>query len=254
MCAKRKYGASRPAVFRYPKFMSDAELLTLLDRLRSVMISVATGGPRIEEANLRFRMDYRAAADELDARGIENPLPYSDLWQWHGKWSTDLSGYASRRVYVADLFEPLLKIIRSNKGRPIEPTGWERVDRAMQDARQQLARAKTEEHFQTIGLLCREVLISLAQEVHDPAKHPLDPSLRVSSTDFKRLIEAYIAVELGGSAVEDVRKHARSALDLALRLQHLRTAKFRDAAICIEATGAVISIIAIVSGRRDPGA
>jgi hypothetical protein len=232
--------------------MTDADLFALLDRLRAVMVSVATGGQRIQEANDAFQMDYRAAADELEARNIENPLPYSDLWQWYGKWSADIHGYAPRRAYVANLFEPLVKAVRSTKGRPIEPTGWERVDRAMQDARQQLARAKTEEQFQTIGLLCREVLISLAQEVHDPVKHLIDPTVRVSPTDFKRLIEAYIAVELGGSAAEDVRKHARSALDLALRLQHLRTAQFRDAAICIEATGAVVSIIAIVSGRRDP--
>lgn len=234
--------------------MTDADLLALLDRLRAVMISVATGGQRIQEVNEDFQRDYRLAADELEARDIGNPLPYSDLWQWYGKWSADIQGYAPRRAYVANLFEPLLKTIRSTKGRPIEPTGWERVDRAVQDARQQLARAKTEEQFQTIGLLCREALISLAQEVHDPAKHPVDPTVRVSSTDFKRLIEAYIAVELGGSAADEVRKHARSALDLALRLQHLRTAKFRDAAICIEATGAVVGIIAIVSGRRDPGA
>ena len=121
----------------------------------------------------------------------------------------------------------------------------------LQDAQHQLARAKTEDQFQAIGLLCREVLISLAQEVHDPTRHPPEPGVRVSPTDFKRLIEAYIAVELAGSAVEDVRKHARSALDLALRLQHLRTAKFRDVAICVEATSAVVGIIAIVSGRRE---
>lgn len=122
----------------------------------------------------------------------------------------------------------------------------------LQDAQHQLGRAKTEEQFQAIGLLCREVLISLAQEVYDPIRHPTEPGVRVSSTDFKGLIEAFIAVELAGSAVEDVRKHARSALDLTLRLRHLRTANFRDAAICVEATSAVVVIIAIVSGRRDP--
>ncbi|MER8800175.1 hypothetical protein [Mesorhizobium sp. M0998] len=74
----------------------------------------------------------------------------------------------------------------------------------------------------------------------------------MSTTDYKRMIEAYVAVEMRGGAAEEVRKHARTALDLALRLQHQRTAGFRDAAICIEATSAVVGIIAIVSGRRDP--
>jgi hypothetical protein len=41
-------------------------------------------------------------------------------------------------------------------------------------------------------------------------------------------------------------------LDLANALQHRRTATFRDAAMCVEATTTVINVIAIVAGRRDP--
>jgi len=57
---------------------------------------------------------------------------------------------------------------------------------------------------------------------------------------------------LAGGAAEATRRHARTALDLALCLQHQRTAAFRDAAICVEATAAVVNIVAIVSGQRDP--
>jgi hypothetical protein len=35
-------------------------------------------------------------------------------------------------------------------------------------------------------------------------------------------------------------------------LQHKRTATFRHAALCAEATVAVINLVAIVSGQRDP--
>jgi hypothetical protein len=35
-------------------------------------------------------------------------------------------------------------------------------------------------------------------------------------------------------------------------LQHKRTADFRHAALCAEATAAVINLVAIVSGQRDP--
>jgi hypothetical protein len=84
------------------------------------------------------------------------------------------------------------------------------------------------------------------------ARHPILDGKAVGSSDFKRMIEAYIAVELSGGAVEELRKHARSALDLANHTTHKRTAGFRDAAISLEATAAVVNIIAIVSGRRDP--
>lgn len=190
--------------------------------------------------------------DALAARGIENSLPYGDLWQWHGKWSADLVGYASRRMFVADLFAPVIVQVRTQRVTEGAPTGWARVDRTMSDARERLSRAKNEEQFQAIGLLCREALITLAQEVFDPEKHPTEPGVRVSSTDFKRMIESYFAAEMRGGAAEELRKHARTALDLTLRLQHQRTARFRDAAICIEATSAVVNIIAIASGRRDP--
>ncbi|MES0098116.1 hypothetical protein [Mesorhizobium sp. M0019] len=232
--------------------MTDPELLALLDKLRAVMISVATGGARIGEVNNEFQEDYRTVADELRNREIENPLPYSDLWQWYGKWSADIAGYGPRRAYVADLFAPLISRVRASRVAETPPTGWARVDRTIVDARERLSRAKTEEQFQAIGLLCREALISVAQEVFDPTKHPTEADVRVSTTDYKRMIEAYVAVEMRGGAAEEVRKHARTALDLALRLQHQRTAGFRDAAICIEATSAVVGIIAIVSGRRDP--
>jgi hypothetical protein len=63
------------------------------------------------------------------------------------------------------------------------------------------------------------------------------------------MIDAYVAVALAGGAFELVRKHARSALDLALRLQHQRTANFQDAAICLQATTGIVNIFAIIEGR-----
>ena len=48
------------------------------------------------------------------------------------------------------------------------------------------------------------------------------------------------------------RRHAKASLDLANELQHQRTAAFRKAALCAEATASVVNIIAILSGVRDP--
>lgn len=123
--------------------MTDTELLTLLDRLRSVLISVSTGGPRIGEVNHQYQQDYRDAADALTERGIENPLQYDDLWQWYGKWSADLPSYASRRVFIAELFVPLIASVRAVRVSVPEPTGWERVDRVMADARERLPARRT---------------------------------------------------------------------------------------------------------------
>ncbi|HEY0412436.1 MAG TPA: hypothetical protein VGD66_04775 [Allosphingosinicella sp.] len=232
--------------------MTDAELIAAIDQLKATMVSVATGGPRIDEVNRQFQIKFDQIDVELAARSISARPPFRDLWQWHGHWSVELPTWASRRTYVAEVLAPIAAELRNRPTGRAEPTGWARVDRAMSEARTRLAGARTEEQWQAVGLLCREVLISVAQEVHDPKRHIVTDVDRVSSTDFKRLIEAYLSVELAGSAAEEARRHARTALDLALRLQHRRTATFRDAAICVEATGAVVGIVAIVSGQRDP--
>jgi hypothetical protein len=66
------------------------------------------------------------------------------------------------------------------------------------------------------------------------------------------MLEAYIPVVLKGSVNEYLRKHIKAALDLAVHLQHKRTASSRDAAICVEATTSVVNLIAIIAALRDP--
>lgn len=229
--------------------MNTVELLRGLDELRSTMIAVATGGPRIDEVNHSYSELFDEVDEELRRRGLSNPLHYRDLWQWYGRWSSDLPTWGSRRTFVTELFGPLIQQIKAGRSEQPEPTGWTRVDRIVGRARDSLATARSEEDFQTVGLLCREILISLAQEVFDPDQHPIEDGTKVSTTDFKRMIDAYFAVEMAGGAYEQVRKHARSALDLSLKLQHHRTATFRDAAICLEATTGVVNIIGIIAGR-----
>ncbi len=217
------------------------------------MISVATGGMRIQEAQDDFARSYDVVAGELKGRGIENNLPYRDLWDWYERWSSgDLPSWQSRRKFVADLFKPIVGRVQSGRTTEVEQTGWARVDRSVTETRSQLAAAKNEEQFQAVGLLCRETLISVAQAVYDPLKHPTLDGVAASATDAKRMLDAYIAVALGDGANEYVRKHAKAALDLAVNLQHKRTASFRDAAVCVEASTSVVNLIAIMAGLRDP--
>ena len=76
--------------------------------------------------------------------------------------------------------------------------------------------------------------------------------MEASATDANRMLSAYVMQELKGSANEKQRRHAKAALGLAVELQHRRTAEFRQAALCAEATHSVVNLVAIVSGRRDP--
>jgi hypothetical protein len=233
-------------------------LLSLLEQQKSIMISVSTGEAKIQNVNNDYESRAQQITSGLEERNITNTNSFSDLWAWYGKWSDgSLPKYQPRRVYISEMFELLFTLIKNLEQKGInpvfeEPTGWVRVDRSVGEIKQRLVQSETEEQFQGIGLLSRETLISLAQVVFVEDTHKIIDGTKVSKTDAKRMLEAYIAHTLSGSSNENIRRHARASLDLANDLTHRRTASFRQAALCAESTNAVVNIIAIISGRRDP--
>lgn len=236
--------------------VSDYELVIHINSQREVMIAVATGETMIQDANDEYKARRIQILRALNRRYLEDPNPFSDLWKWYGYWKENLPSYQSRREYVANLYDPLiekLQIGSSDFGVEIfeELTGWEKVDRGLVGIRQRLSTASTEEDFQTVGLLSRETLISLAQVVYNPDLHGTSDGTKPSPTDAKRMIDSYMSSELAGGTNEESRRHAKAALDLANSLQHKRTATFRDAALCAEATNSVVNIVAIISGKRS---
>lgn len=236
--------------------MTDDELIKEIEAQRSLMAAVATGGPKIQDVNNQYAERRQRIDQELRKRNLQDPNPHGDLWAWYGRWTAgDMGSWASRRTYLSEMYQPLLDQIRAAElgtGARIfeEPTGWPRVDRGIDELRRRFEQAQVEEHFQAVGLLCREVLISVAQVVYDYRKHISDDGMQPSETDAKRMLDAYIAHELAGGSNEGVRRHAKAALALANDLQHHRTATQMQAALCAEATTSVVNLLAIISGRR----
>jgi len=221
------------------------------------MIAVSTGGPRIQDKDQEYRERRLRIKATLLRKQIDDPNPYSDLWAWYGKWSSgDLPTYQSRRQYIGGLYQPLIDVLSLQEmERPSEPTleetGWPKVDRGVDGIRFALETAKNEVDYQTIGLRCRETLISIAQAVYNPFVHAPSDGTQPSSTDEYRMLDAYFSSELSGQAAEALRRHAKASLTLANDIQHRRSASFRDAALGAEATRTVVNIVAIISGRRD---
>lgn len=148
--------------------MTDDELLSALNDLRTLMINVATGGPRINDVNGNYQRVFAGVAADLARRRIDNPITFGSLWDWYARWSSgDLPTYQSRRNFISELINPLLNRIRTGHADEQQPTGWQRVDRCVGELRDRLAAARNEEQFQTVGLLGREALISLAQSISD---------------------------------------------------------------------------------------
>jgi hypothetical protein len=182
----------------------------------------------------------RSSTDEaLTLVELYNQQLRADGWELvRGK---EISG---RPVFVARQTTGDIEVID-------EPTGWPKVDRQVDEVRFRLREATTEEQFQSIGHLCREALISVAQAVYNRQRHPPLDGVEPSATDAKRMLDAFIGVEISGAANANGRRHAKAAIDLANDVQHDRTATFQEAALCAVATVSVIRIVSIVSGRRE---
>lgn len=229
-----------------------------IEKQKELMIAVSTGLSGIQDVNKEYITLRNEISTKLLEFEIDDPNPYMDLWKWYNKWRDgSLPSYQSRRNYIIDLFQPLLykllmQKVNAKSSQEFEPTGWARVDRNIEKINKVLESAQNEEDFQTVGLHCRETMISLAQAVYKPDLHGTIDGIIPSQTDAKRMLDSYISKELGGRSSEAKRRLSKTTLQLAVALQHRRTAKFRDAALCSEATRSIVNIIAIISGIRDP--
>lgn len=219
--------------------------------LREVMIDVSTGGCRIQDRNDDYIVKHSELKAVLPDVGIEYTIAYDDLWAWYEEWKANLPSYMDRRQHVRKLLNPIidatLKKTQSTVKLHREPTGWERVDRAVSAAKRQLDGARNEEDFQAVGLLCREILISVAQAVYMPDEHRTLDGVVPSQTDAKRMMEAFLHSSFPGDSFKEVRSHARASIDLSLNLQHRRTATRQLAALCFEATSSTCAVMRILS-------
>lgn len=233
-------------------------LIPLLEKQKAIMIAVSTGGPRIQEKNTEYQNIQKEIVSRLKLVGLEHQNMYSDLWEWYGFWNSNLRSYQERREYIGKLFDPFIASLRDNNSfskegviKVIEYTGWERIDRTADKIKQSYLNAKNEEEFQTIGLLCRENLISLSNEIYDERKHLEFCDTPPSPSDSKRKIDAYIQFNLSGKSNENIRKFAKVAIDLANEVTHKRTASKKDAGLSITATSAIINIIRLIENKEN---
>ncbi len=235
-------------------FTTKEKLIEDVNFLKNVMISVSTGGQRIQDVNEQYKLKFTFVDKALQKLSLKNPNPFRDLWEWYAKWSTTFTHYRERRAFISEMFNTVIQLLEETEqpeliSVTVDLTDWERVERSINEIRLRQNDAKTEEQFQVVGLLSRETIITLAQAVFQNDKHPIIDGKEVSKTDAKRMLEAYIAVELGGSSNETLRRYAKATLDLANELTHKRTASKKEASLCATATISIINLIGTIEGR-----
>ena len=220
------------------------QLRSDVEREMDVMTAVATGGPRIQDADAEYRKRRSRIRRLTDQFGLEDPNPHPDLWAWYGKWSRDLGTYAERRSYVRRLFAPLLQRIDDLQSDSLgsglaetEVTGWDAVDGQVAQLRIRLASCATSEDAQAVGLLCRDIMISLANAAYDEDEHG---AVGVGAVERLNAVVGYLAA---GTANERLRRLLKSTIDYANTVQHRRECSPAEAGIVAEATVAAVNLV-----------
>jgi hypothetical protein len=135
----------------------------------------------------------------------------------------------------------------------IEPEKWARVHSQLRTGEEQFGRSRTEVEFQGVGLTCREALITLAQAVHDPERHPstMPGGKTIGDADAEERLGAYFDVALPGDGSRYARAFAKTAVALANHTVHKRTADFKAAALALTSMRALVQVLAILEDVRS---
>ena len=75
-----------------------------IEIVRNIMVSVATGGNRIQEEDERYKKLNTLITTDCKKLNLTYNNLYSTLWDWFGKWKADFPTYQDRRTYISDLF------------------------------------------------------------------------------------------------------------------------------------------------------
>lgn len=234
--------------------ISKKDLENKIEYLRNVMVSVATGRQKIQEVEKEYSLIYNQVATCLKKIEVENPNPYKSLWDWYGKWRNDFHTYQGRRDYIRKMYEYVVSLFSENEDSrivdiKIDLSDWDKIKRSIVEIKKRETQAVAEEQYQAVGMLCREVIISLAQSVYIPEKHPSLDGVEISKTDAKRMLDAYIAVTLAGKESEELRSYAKVTNKLANVLTHKRTATKQEMLLCTSATFALINLIGVLEEK-----
>lgn len=227
-------------------FIKDVELL------RNILIDTATGGKRIENINDNYITIYNKVDEVICKLDLENPNPFKTLWESYNYWSANLDSYAKRRVYFSNLYEELLKIIKTTNTDDVvniqlEYTNWDIINRTIADIKKQYSEAKTNAQFNGIGAMCRSVYNCLADVIYKKEYHTDSNTDFPNDNQYKNKLLEFVQFKLDSQTNKDFRNHCKSTIDLADELTHKKTATKQQAALTINAVISILNIVSILN-------
>lgn len=231
-----------------------------MNRMKQLLIDIATN--TIALRGTTYNDEYISLFQEMT--GYFNQLNYTfsglfkSLWEWYQFYKNEvnnLSSYQSRRNFIDNLFsetETLLKTgPQDNISETVKMDDWEEIVRRTIKIKRSASTASDVEDFQSIGLQCREVLISIAKTVYKPDIHgDFDENgTKIGESDSVRQLANYIKLTLKGKENEELRSYAKTTNKISNVLTHRRTSTKTEMLLCVNATIALINFVGILEGK-----
>lgn len=145
------------------------------------------------------------------------------------------------RMWRSEIEKPDAFIESLAQGTDIVPE----VYRKLKQASAVLNDAKEIEHFQNIGMICRETLIELSNSVYSPEM--ANGEEQPKKSDFKNKIRLFIASALTGPDNADYRSYYKKvseiAWDYANKITHSTSSTIYEASICVTLGISIVTII-----------
>ncbi len=221
-------------------------LIFLVEQQRDLIAAVATGTAINDDLNALYKKRRRKIRQRLTALGFKNPFRWSDLLTWWAFCSAPrMNTYAERRLFVAELTDPLL-IELEDRNRPItdwgpsnEGASWQELEARLEGLKVEFDRAKSLDEFQDTGRRAREILIDAANLAFDELMLPAGGE-QPKKGDATGLVEVILRERLSGKSKERLRQLIRAAWNVANKVTHSRGAERIDAFAAAQATVLVV--------------
>ena len=231
-----------------------------LYRMKQLLIDIGTNtivlrGTTYNDEYIRL---YQELTDYFKQLNYSFSGLFKSLWEWFQFYKTEsnnLPNYQSRRLFIDNLFSETETLLKNGPKDCIPDTvkidDWEEIVRRMIKIKRSVSSASDVEDFQSIGLQCREVIISVAKNVYVPDIHGKfgDDGTEIGESDAVRQLANYIKLTLKGKENEELRSYAKATNKISNALTHHRTSTKTEMLLCVNATIALINFIGILEGR-----
>lgn len=221
--------------------------LALMDLVRDdLQASGTTGDSRIGDANMRTAV--RALERTASRAGFEFRLPFRDHATWRSYWiRKGASGsWQARRDLLSDLFDETYAAMMAAQDRSLDSTlveaisphdrlGWPEVDTEIGELRRHFRTATTPQDYRGVGNDCVHLTEALSRKVYVHALHAPAGEAEPPVASTKLRLTRFIEAKLPGSDNAELRKFARSAIELAQAVKHSGTPTRLEAGVLADA-------------------